>query len=264
MTLARACCACGLAVAVVSTVSRPASAQHLGSLVGRVTDPGRAPVVGADVTVRGTALRATTSDSGTFKLSVPAGRHVVAIRSVGYPVIVDSVNVEDGGVTNRDFSFGSRMAVMDTVVITKPLSAHMRAFEDRRKRRQGAFLTSEELRMMDDRPIRSLLAKRLPGVTFVPYRSGSYLKSSRGTGSIDPRMRTRAILNDPRSPTGCWVQVYLDGNNMYTPRSDAVNLNDFQTRDLEAVEFYSGASTPPEFSTSWAGCGTLVLWTRLP
>jgi hypothetical protein len=103
-------------------------------------------------------------------------------------------------------------------------------------------------------------------VSFVTYRSGTYLSSSRGTGSIDRRMRIRAIVSDPRSPTACWVQIYMDGTRLYAPNgsTDAVDINEFLTRNLEAIEFYSGANTPPEFGSSWASCGTLVLWTRLP
>jgi len=266
MMLVRACCAIGLSTGAALSVSHLASAQAGGSLVGRVVDASGTRVGGADVSVRGTALRTTTSDSGLFRLAIGAGPHVVTIRRMGYAEIFDSVDVLSEGVTHRDFVLGSRMALLDTMTITKPLSASMRAFEDRRKHRQGAFITSGELRAMDERPIRSLMSRHLPGVRFVTYRSGLYLSSSRGSGSIDRRMLIRAIPSDLRSPTGCWVQVYMDGTRMYTPngRADAVNLNEFQTRDLEAIEFYSGASTPPEFSSSWGVCGTLVLWTRLP
>lgn len=267
MLLVRACWLLCVSAGTALDASHLASAQIGGSLVGRVRDSVGTPVGGADVTVQGAALHTTTSDSGLFRLAIPAGPQVMAIRRLGYAAIFDSVTVLSEGVTRRDFVFATRVAVLDTMLIIRPLSASMRAFEDRRKHQQGSFITSEELRSMDERPLRSAISRRLPGVTFVMYRAGSYLSSSRGTGSVDRRMRVRAIVNDPRSPTGCWVQIYMDGASMYSPngRADAPNLNEFQTRDLEAIEFYSGgANTPPEFGTSGAGCGTLVLWTRLP
>jgi hypothetical protein len=235
--------------------------------VGRITDSLRTPVSGADVSLRGTTFHASSSDSGLYRLQMPAGLHYVTIRHVGFRVIEDSVRVEEGGTTTRDFMFSTRLTVLDTFVVTRPLSANMRSFENRRKLRQGTFITSADLRDMDERPFRSLLSKRLPGVLFISYRSGTYLSSSRGIGAMDRRASLRAFPRDPRSPTGCWVQIYLDGTRMYSPNgmADATNMNEFLTRDLEAIEFYAGGgTTPPEFSTSWSSCGTLVLWTRLP
>ena len=116
-------------------------------------------------------------------------------------------------------------------------------------------------------PLRSVLARKFPGVKFVGYRGALYAASTRGMSEMDVRTRIRAVPNDARSPVACYLQIYLDGTRLYSPdgSSDAINLNEFQTRDLEAIEFYSGhANTPPEFGSSWAGCGTLVFWTRLP
>jgi hypothetical protein len=93
--------------------------------------------------------------------------------------------------------------------------------------------------------------------------------------------------------TLCHVQVVLDGtvisssNQLRAPRphagsegmggrggitdprsqvqggDDAVDLNLFFSDQLEGVEFYPDATTTPmQYRTGAANCGTLMLWTR--
>ena len=238
-----------------------------GQIRGRVTDSSGVPLKGVQVSAPQSKARATTSDSGRFELTLPPGRHSLAFRRVGFSPAYDSVSIADGAVTEQAFTIRHRTVQLDTVSIVKPLSATMRGFEERRKHNQGTFITANELQGAATRPLRSILGKRLSGVTFVTYRGAIYVSSTRGMTSTDRRMRIRAVAMDPRSPVGCWPQVYLDGTRVYTPNggSDALDLNDYQTRDMEAIEFYSGgANTPPEFGAMYATCGTLVMWTRLP
>ena len=238
-----------------------------GYVNGRVTDSTGTPLKGVLVSAPRFSLSATTSDSGRFALTLPSGRHSLAFRRVGFRPTFDSVSVADGAITDQTFTILPRVVQLDTVSIHKPLSAQMRGFEERRKHNQGTFIGLDELQAAANRPFRSVLGKRLTGVTFVNYRGAIYVSSTRGMTSIDRRFRIRAVQSDPRSPVGCWPQIYLDGTRMYAPNggSDALDLNDFQTRDMEAIEFYSGgANTPPEFGSAFATCGTLVMWTRLP
>jgi putative ubiquitin-RnfH superfamily antitoxin RatB of RatAB toxin-antitoxin module len=266
MLLGRASCVLIASAGFAVPGLQLASAQTSGRLTGRVRDSLGAPLLGALVSVKNSPVSATTSDSGAFTLALEAGSHVVTVRRVGYAMISDSVSMSEGGALTREYKLSARVRTLDAIEVERPLSASMRVFEERRARQQGAFITSAELRDGGNRQLQSLLMRRLPGVTFVPYRGASFVKSSRGGGSIDRRMQVRAVPNDLRSPTGCWLQVYQDGAKIYAPtgQAEAPNINEFQVRDIEAIEFYSGANTPPEFSSSWATCGTLVLWTRLP
>jgi hypothetical protein len=195
------------------------------------------------------------------------GRHSLAFRRLGFAPSYDTVSIAEGTVTDRAFLLRHSTVQLDTVEVVRPLSAHMRGFANRRKNNQGTFVTTDELQAAATRPLRSVLGRRLTGVTFVNYRGAVYVSSTRGMTAVDRRRLVRAVQGDPRSPVGCWPQIYLDGTRMYAPTggSDALDLNDFQTRDMEAIEFYSGgANTPPEFGSTYATCGTLVMWTRLP
>jgi hypothetical protein len=238
-----------------------------GNVHGRVTDSAGVPLGGVLVMATRLNLKTTTSDSGHFSLSLPAGWHFLSFRRVGYAPVYDSVSVTDNSTTERAFALMTKTVTLDPVTVTRPLSAQMRGFEDRRKTNQGTFVTLEQLQEGADRPLRSVLGRRLTGVTFVNYRGAIYVSSARGMTSVERRFRIRAVPSDLRSPVGCWPQVYLDGTRVYAPNGgmDAIDLNDFQTRDMEAIEFYpGGANTPPEFGSMFSTCGTLVMWTRLP
>jgi hypothetical protein len=255
----------GLSLATAMGVGPLPARAQVGSLLGRVTDLRGTPLGGVDVSVVG--LRTTTSDSGLFRFNLPAGTHSISFRRVGYAPVLDSIVVTDESIINRQFVLVSPVTSLEPVVVVRPLSPAMRRFEDRKRTQHGTFITYESLKQDQAKPLRSVLARKLPGVSFVTYRGAMYATSRRGNSEIDPRMRIRAIPNDLRSPQACYVQVFLDGSRMYAPdgSSNALDVNDFQTRDFEAIEFYSGsANTPPEFSSPWAQCGTLVFWTRLP
>lgn len=267
MGLTHAAGVLGLSIfARLAAGSIPATAQD-GSLLGRVTDSRGSPLGGVEVTIGAGPLVARTSDSGTFRLEVPEGTHRITLRRVGFAPVIDSVTVGANRVLDRAFVLRHQVVALDPVVVERPLSIAMRAYEERRHSQQGAFIDWSDLSRDATKPLRSVLARRLPGVLFVSYHGALYAASVRGNTQMDRRSQIRSVIADPRSPAACFLQIFLDGTRLYAPdgSTDAINLNDFQTKDFEAVEYYSGsANTPPEFSSSWATCGTLVFWTRLP
>ncbi len=62
----------------------------------------------------------------------------------------------------------------------------------------------------------------------------------------------------------CTPMVFMDGR-LYKLDED-LGLNEIDTFDIEALEFYKGtASIPAEFNYSnntEVGCGAIVIWTR--
>jgi hypothetical protein len=234
-------------------------------LTGRVTDSAGVPIGRAEIRMGSPRILATTTDSGTFRVVVAGGQMEISVRRLGYVGATTTVNVAAGDSVRLRFVLARSAVLLDSVVSSRPLTTAMRRFEDRRHAQQGIFITSAQLRRDDDRPFRAVLGRYATGISLVTYKSGIYASSMRGMATLDPRLAVRAIPSDRRSPAGCWLQVYVDGTRMYAPngQADALDLGTILTRNVEAVEFYSGAAnTPPEFSSSWASCGTLVLWTR--
>ena len=85
-----------LPLLLLFSVANPVSAQILyGSIVGKVTDPSRAAVAGAKVTitnkVTGFSRDAATDSSGTFEFpNIPSGSYEVKINAPGFSSAVRS------------------------------------------------------------------------------------------------------------------------------------------------------------------------------
>jgi hypothetical protein len=111
-----------------------------------------------------------------------------------------------------------------------------------------------------------VLARKLPGAQITMYgRTGGALLSS-GRGRMSGRQLPPADPVDPKSPRGCWAQVYLDGMRIYTTKYGGMavpDLRDIPVESLAGVEYYAGdAQTPSEFAGEGAVCGTIVFWTK--
>jgi uncharacterized GH25 family protein len=98
--------ACALALVVLSVFGVRAASG--GDIVGTVTDPMGAVVVGAQVTATDTATQksssATTDSKGRYQISnLPAGTYVVAVTAQGFvETKQEDVRVEDGKTVTAD------------------------------------------------------------------------------------------------------------------------------------------------------------------
>lgn len=101
--------AAGLLVAATS-----AGAQAIN---GKVTDQASGqPIVGARVSLEGTAQGVATRPDGTYRLPVSAGTHVVRVSYIGYTPANDTVVVGANGA-NRDFALSKGTVSLDANVI---------------------------------------------------------------------------------------------------------------------------------------------------
>ena len=148
-------------------------------------------------------------------------------------------------------------------------SPGLRGFEERMKNGHGVFIGEDELRKSDNRIFSDVLRK-VPGLTMANYHSVWYASGRRTAGqgqagALGHSGPPPADPYDPKSPRGCWANVYLDGVSIYQgPPQVAPDMNSFQVRDLAGVEYYAGsASLPVQYSAiKQADCGVLLLWTR--
>jgi iron complex outermembrane receptor protein len=91
----------GLATAAITAPA--VLAAQSGTVRGLVTDSTGAAVVGANVSVDGTTLRATTGISGRYTVrGVPAGSRVLRIRAIGFTPDERQVEVPPGDVVELD------------------------------------------------------------------------------------------------------------------------------------------------------------------
>ena len=265
-------------LAALSTVeaSAQAGARASSTLVGRVLDHASgAAVTGAEVNLSPDGGRLTTDSLGEFRaVGLAPGMYNVSIKRVGFRQFSDLASVGTGAESRHEFRI-VRVVVLDTLETRAKgvtyVSPALRGFEERRASGFGKFISEAELRSADERTLANVL-RRLPGITIRSQRSADYASGQRAAGSGQAAALTRAgslppkaDSNDPTSPRGCWVAVYLDGVALYRgPPQPAPDLSQIPVNNLAGVEFYSGsASLPVQFSAIKASeCGTLLLWTR--
>ena len=215
---------------------------------GRIIDKeGGRPIAGAIIAIGGG--QSTRSDvRGAWRLAdVPEGERVLTARAVGYaprsvrisvsptmPAVtieltrlttqLDTVNVVDGQVTDRDL---------------------LAFLERRRTRGSGVFLTSDDITSR-----RAILVSDL----FRSVQGGVRIdRDSLGNRYITMPSNT---FQTPR----CLPAIFIDGMSM--SGLTATDLDGLlQPSLLFGIEVYRASNVPVEFSEQ-DGCGTILIWTK--
>jgi hypothetical protein len=295
-SLARRFVATGM-IALAFSTSRgagEADAQQPATVIGRVTtDSGRRAISYADIRIPELEQLVRADSAGVFRIEqlVP-GTYVVIAESPGFRARRASVTLVAGETSVQDFVLAKSTHLLATVSVRAKapprVSPKMLDFERRRRRGLGRFVTRAELERVPGRQLEAVLRAAAAGTQFVKTPHGqTWLVSGRqaatNMGLLDN--------NDPGAPrnTVCYAQVVLDGavissttapraprihtggdgRGGVSPRSqvqggdDPLDLNQFFSDQLEGVEYYPDATTTPmQYRTPAAVCGTLILWTR--
>ena len=264
----------GIAV-VFAAPCRAATAQEsLGSVTGLVTVIGsERPVSGATVTLDEWRHGAASDSTGRYRIpGVQPGEHLLTIRRIGFEALSARITVGAGTELTADIDLNpsapAQLEVVRVLVDAQP-RGKLAGMELRRSAQAGGtFITSVELdsAVAAGRSLSYVLARKLPGAQIMTHgRTGGALLSS-GRGRMTGRELPLADPADPKSPRGCWAQVFLDGMRIYTTKHASMvvpDLRDFSLESLAGVEYYAGeAQTPSEFTGEGAVCGTIVFWTK--
>jgi hypothetical protein len=227
----------------VATAAAPAQEPHpIVRVRGIVVDSAGAPLGGAEVRAVGTAVVVVTSDSGVFRVELPAGPMVFAVRRLGYEPSTFRATLLPGRTNGVTLVLaGTAHALPGVVVAEQRQQAWLRTFNERSATQQGTFITRGEIEKSRARLTTDLLRRRVPGAQVVMTRGGSrvYLRGN--------------------TARRCPPQLFVHS----TPYSG--DVDDFTPEVLEAIEVYSGsAEIPPELNIGRAMCGAIVIWTRDP
>ena len=238
-----------LAAGALTGVTATAEAQAPRALFGLVKDSLGHAVAGAEVRARGNVVVAFSDDSGRFHVAqMPAGARGVFVRRLGFaparaPIMASAGSVDSVRITLRAIAQPlPQITVQDEHdSLSKKVLAE---FWARRARGFGKFLTRDEI---EDKRASQF-------VDVVRNVSGVRIQMARGRPDI--RFRGAAFGN----PRDCPPQYWLDGIPLQNGGAD-----EFSPDNVEAIELYSSpATTPPQFNTRSATCGTVVVWSRLP
>ena len=247
------------------TAAKPKSFAYRYRLLGVYDAASGDPVEGAEVSDVLNGNKALTTRTGTVSLMfLPEGGTLVRIRKVGYEVQTMTVAISPADTTPITIILSHTTATtLEPVVVTdsapKYVGGGLRSFEERMKQGFGHFVTENQFRADDGKPLANIILSHIPGLmrTNGP-RGESFLVSSR-------KPCTGSALRGCRQPD-CYVSVFQDGIKLYDAAMVKTNPPDFSRMDglqYAAAEYYAGgAATPPEYNQTSNGCGTLILWTR--
>jgi TonB-dependent receptor len=158
------------------------SAQNTGTVTGRAFDSSSGSVLrGAEITVTGQTVRATTSVDGAFELTLPAGTHRLTVDYLGYAPSSAEVTVTAGATTRQDFTVGTGVVQLGNVRVTGERTGQARALNQQRSGQNISNIISSDFSgQFPDKNIADAV-KRLPGVT---------VETDRDTGGAEGRYIT--------------------------------------------------------------------------
>jgi TonB-dependent starch-binding outer membrane protein SusC len=83
-------------------------------ITGKITGPNNQPVPGATIIVKGTTVATQANEAGEFTITVPAGKNVLAVSSVGF----DTQEINIGNQNTLALSLRSTTSSLNEVVVT--------------------------------------------------------------------------------------------------------------------------------------------------
>jgi hypothetical protein len=158
------------------------------------------------------------------------------------------------------------------VVVSSPGNRVMQEFERRRRRGNGSYLTRVQIERMHAERLTDLL-RTMPGVSVEMGDHGALVVELRRSKSftITPMPAAKADSSASAPPTAgstvgqasikkCPANFMIDGLPI-----DGTGTADVDARPetIEAIEVYSGAMVPIEYSARNSECGVVMIWTRL-
>jgi TonB family protein len=232
------------AASVCLGLAEPADAQAITSISGLVRDSvAGIGIIGAEVSVEGSAQRALTDEHGAFHLVVPAkGGVTLRVRRLGFrPKLVAVGGPADQVQVQLAVSAQLLMPVVvraERGSYTGRLTGYYQRLE---RRTQGLFITRADLERENPTQLTDML-QRNPGIRITRGRPGAQ----------SVRMRGR----------NCRPLIWLDGAPM---SSGDVDLDSFSPGSLEGIEMYLGSANAParyQAARGQSECGTILLWSR--
>jgi hypothetical protein len=142
-----------LAAAILLTLppvpgARPLAAQEpTGAIVGVVTDTAAAPLAGAIVSVLSSERRAESNAAGRFELAgLAAGRHLVAVRKLGYLPLHFEITLGAGERTSLRLRLEPAPQELEAVrVEADRIAQRLPRIAERRDKGQGRIVTGAQL-----------------------------------------------------------------------------------------------------------------------
>lgn len=214
---------------VALLLATPLHAQERGSVYGRVLDArDNRPITGATVTVEDAGLRAVSDAAGAYRIAgVPAGRHRLAVRALGYGRLVFAVDVRAGAALQRDAGLTAASIPLDELVVTGTITpTEVRAIPN-----AISVVTAAQIERRGVTRMQDVLRAELPGLFAQDVPVGSAAERGASTARLFARGSSN-LGGVGASPP----KIYVDGV-LFT---DASQINAIDPRSIERIEYVPG------------------------
>ncbi len=221
----------------------------VAAVKGRVTSRSGAAVVGAEVTVTGTAARGTSDSDGRFALDgLPPGTQMLQVRKVGFAVYSLPVELSPKRVADVAVAMADAAQALPTVKVAGEFDAGLDrvGFTDRKRLTQGSrFMGPKEIE--DSHPLMVTdLLRQLPGFKVTSAASGRVIESTRAAAG---------------TTAGC-VTIFVDRQRFEQMESGDLDRA-LPVKIVAAIETYTALnSIPTEFTVNAVVCPTIAIWTK--
>ena len=244
---------------------------------GVVVDSAGIPIPHAVFSVVGESLRVITDSQGRFRLTVPPGPRLVAVRALGYRPLMWAVTLGSGLEASGRIRLQRASIVLPemTVVGERYVPSRLAGFYQRKRIGFGKYIDPETIAGRFTNSTADLLqgiagvrVTNAPGDPFnylVSFSRCNLIESSGGSFAGAMIVGGRGQSTSPTSPPSLGpaakspVGVYVDGFKV--PGDPGQILGMINPADVEAIEVYRGPSElPAEFMSD--DCAAIVIWTK--
>ena len=216
------------------------------------------PVAGATVTVKGVQRGTSTAEDGSFTLSVPTGKAVLIITSIGYTTMEQVISDASADVT---VEIAPSLGSMNEVVVT--------ALGIQRQAKSLTYATQkiggEQINEVRDASFSNTLNGKVAGLTITPSANGPGGPSRillRGNRSIQGVNNALIVVDgvpiDNSTPGGEIRNDAGDDNGGHSGSDGASSIN---PDDIESINVLKGASGAALYG-SRAANGVIMITTK--
>lgn len=233
----------------------PSTLLAQGSIRGRVTDAGGAPLARVLVTTDATGLRATTDDQGQYEIrGVPSGVYMVRARLLGYVPQTSRVSVDQTAVT-QDFMLAAQPISLSPVDVTVGSRARHTAAEELAV--PVDVFTAEVLAMQGTTETSQILQAVAPSINF-PHQSvtdATDIVRPFTLRGLSPD-HTLVLINGWRRHQTAVVNTFAYGTGA---GSSGVDMNTIPVSAIDRIEVLRDGASAQYGSDAIAGVVNMVL-----
>jgi TonB-linked SusC/RagA family outer membrane protein len=232
-----------------------------GTVTGAVTGEAGQPIVGAQVSLPGTALGSVTNGTGHYTIvNVPARDYRLRAQRIGYKLIEEPITVRAGATVTHNFVMQTQVLSLDQVVVTGTAGAA-------RQREVGNSIATVDMSNVAEPPsdVGQLLQGRTAGMTVTQSSaaagSGSMIRL-RGNVSVAMSNQPLVYVDGVRIRSDGYAKnVPFNGSDLRSTNDVASPMNDIDPNDIERIEVIKGAAAATLYGTE-AAAGVIQIFTK--